>query len=104
MTDADLLNPDLLGALRDCYEPAGRRNIVDARLVRAATLTLDAQAPGAGIPGVPPRYIAHIALSAPGSDDTANALLVAQIENRLLGLPAISHVTVTLMPALFTIL
>ena len=99
MTDADLLN-----ALRDCYEPAQRRNIVDARLVRAATLALDEQAPGARSPGVPPRYIAHIALSAPGSDDTANALLVAQIENRLLGLPAISHVTVTLVPALFTIL
>lgn len=99
MTDADLLD-----ALRDCYAPGLGRNIVAAGLVRSATLTRDPDAPGANIPGVPPRYFARITLTAAGTDDTANAQLVAQIENRLLGLAAISRVAVTLLPALFPIL
>jgi hypothetical protein len=96
--------PDLLQLLRDCYTPLDRRNIVDANLVRSAALTPDADAPGSTIPGVPPRYLALITLYAPGTDEAANAQLVAQIENRLLGLESISRVEVTLLPALFPIL
>jgi hypothetical protein len=101
--------PDLLHLLRDCYLPAPnpaqpQRNIVDAGLIRSATLTPDPSAPGSSIPGLPPRHLAHITLHAPTSDDTANLQLVAQIENRLLGLPSISRVEVTLLPALFPIL
>ena len=100
MTDADLLT-----LLRDCYEPGpAHRNLVDAGLVRSATLTLDSDAPGTGIPGVPSRYHAHITLLAPGSDEAANSQLAAQVENRLLGVQAISRVTVMLLPALFSIL
>jgi metal-sulfur cluster biosynthetic enzyme len=95
---------DLLAALRDCYDPLLRRNIVELNLVRSATLTHDNEAPGAAIPGVPPRYIAHVALTAPGSDETANAQLVAQVENRLAGLPAISRSTVELLAPAFPIL
>ena len=98
MTDADLLH-----LLRDCYTPTGP-NIVAAGLVRSATLTPDLDAPGASIPNLPPRYIAHIILNAPSSDDTANAQLTAQVENRLLGLSSISRVEVNLLPALFPIL
>jgi hypothetical protein len=100
MTDADLTS-----ALRDCYEPGpARRNLVEAGLIRSATLTLDTEAPGHNIPGVPPRYLATIQLFAPGNDEAANAQLLAQIENRLLGIPAISRVKLTLLPALFPIL
>jgi hypothetical protein len=99
MTDT----PDLHHLLRDCYT-SGHRNIVDAGLIKAATLTPDTTAPGATIPGVPPRHIAHITLYAPGTDEAANAQLVAQIENRLLGVESISRVKVTLLPALFPIL
>lgn len=98
MQDADLLQ-----LLRDCYTSTGR-NIVDARLVRSAILTLDTEAPGAGITGVPPRYLATVTLYAPGSDDTINTQLVAQIENRLLGVESISHVALMLLPPLFAIL
>jgi metal-sulfur cluster biosynthetic enzyme len=98
MTDAELLH-----LLRDCYTPTGP-NIVAAGLVRSATLTPDPDAPGASVPGLPPRFVAHITLHAPSSDDTANAHLTAQVENRLLGLPAISRVEVNLLPALFPIL
>jgi len=102
MTDTDLLH-----LLRDCYTPNTQRNIVDANLVRSATLTPDPHAPNLGstaIPGVPRRYLARITLHAPNSDETANAQLAAQIENRLLGLPTISRVELTLLPPLFSIL
>jgi hypothetical protein len=98
MTDLDLRQ-----ALRDCYTPTGR-NLVDAGLIRSATLVLDTEAPGHNIPGVPPRYLATITLYAPSTDEAANAQLLAQIENRLLGLEPISRVTLTLLPALFPIL
>lgn len=95
--------PNLLHLLRDCYTPTGP-NIVDAGLIRTATLTPDPDAPGASISGLPPRYLARITLHCPTTDDTANAHLSAQIENRLLGLPYISRVELTLLPALFPIL
>ncbi len=105
MTDADLLH-----LLQDCYTPAGP-NIVAAGLVRSARLTPDPDAPGACIPDLPKRFIAHITLHAievasPSGDasDSANAQLSARIENRLLGLPSISRVEFTLLPALFPIL
>ena len=99
MTSASFTEADLLLALRDCYLPLDRRNIIAANLVRSATLTLDPDAPGSI-----PRLHAHITLNAPGTDEAANSQLCAQIENRLLGLEAISHVSVTLLPALFPIL
>jgi metal-sulfur cluster biosynthetic enzyme len=94
MTDDDLLH-----ALRDCYDPLTRRNIVDLKLVRSAHLSPDHEAPGQLV-----RFVANIHLSAPSSDEAATAQLAAQVENRLLGLPHISRVRVTLAPALFTIL
>jgi metal-sulfur cluster biosynthetic enzyme len=95
---------DLLRALGECYVPALRRDVVAGGLVRSATLEPDAHAPGAGIPGVPERYIARIKLTAPGGEDAVNARTQAAVENRLLGLPAISRVEVTMLPALFPIL
>jgi len=99
MTDADLLN-----ALRDCYDSVQQRNIVDLGLVQSASLKLDAEAPGANVRGIEPRYIATIKLRAPGSGDDRNAQLSAQIENRLAGLPEISRTEIMMLPALFPIL
>jgi metal-sulfur cluster biosynthetic enzyme len=105
MSDADLVN-----ALRDCYDTvqqrnsARGRNIVDLGLVQSAMLLRDSKAPGASVRGVPPRYIARITLRAPSSDDTRNAQLRAQIENRLAGLPEISRTEIEMLPALFPIL
>ncbi|MGA7158010.1 MAG: DUF59 domain-containing protein [Acidobacteriaceae bacterium] len=106
MTDADLLT-----LLRDCYTPTGA-NIVAANLVRSAHLTPDPDAPGGAVAevqgyavaGLPPRFIAAITLHAPSTDEAATAQLSAQVENRLLGLPSISRVEITLLPALFPIL
>ena len=96
MTDADLLE-----ALRDCYDPILKRNIVDLGLVRSATLTPDHEAPGVGMP---PRYIAHITTTASSSDDTVAAQLHAQIANRLAGLQQISRTDIALLPPPFPIL
>ena len=99
MTDADLVN-----ALRDCYDTLQQRNIVDLGLVQSAVLVRDPEAAGASVRGIPPRYIAHITLRAPSSDDTRNAHLRAQIENRLAGLHEISCTDIEMLPALFPIL
>lgn len=99
MTDADLVN-----ALRDCYDTLQQRNIVDLGLIQSATLTRDREAPGTSVRGLPPRYIARIAMRAPSSDDTRNAQLCAQIKNRLAGLPEISRTDIEMLPALFPIL
>ena len=93
-----MTHDELLLLLRDCYTPLGR-GVVEAGLIHAASVTLDGEAPGFA-----PRFHAHIALRAVSSDESANAQLAAQIENRLLGVYAISRVTVELLPALFPIL
>jgi len=99
-----ITNADLVNALRDCYDTLQQRNIVDLGLVQAAKLTRDTAAPGSSVRGVPPRYIARIKLRAPSSDDTRNAQLRAQIENRLAGLSEISRTEIEMLPALFPIL
>lgn len=99
MTDADLLQ-----ALRDCYDPLLRRNIVELNLVRSAHLALDDEAPGANISGVPPKYAAEIRLAPTNSDEGAAAQLEAQVRNRLAGLSYISRVKITMLPPVFSIL
>ena len=95
---------DLLAALANCHVPAIRRDVVEAGLVHSAHVRLDREAPGAGIQGVPARYAVEVVLRAPGGEEAVNAQLRAAVENRLLGMPEISRVTVSLLPALFPIL
>ena len=95
---------ELITALKDCFVPALRRDVVAAALVRSATLERDTEAPGTGIPGVPARFIARVILAAPGGDEVGNAQLRGAVENRLLGIPQISQAKVTLQPPLFAIL
>lgn len=95
---------DLMRALTECFVPALHRDVVAAGLVRSATLVLDEEAPGSGVAGVPPRFIARVELSAPGLDEALNAQMGAAVENRLMGLPQISVVRIAMQPALFPIL
>jgi hypothetical protein len=82
---APLTEADVLAALRDCYDPGGPLNIVDLGLVYSIAIAPDPDAPGAGIPGVPPRQRVHIALTPIRLADTGSdaAPLIAQIQNRL---------------------
>ncbi len=95
---------DLMEALRECFVPALRRDVVSAGLVRSAGLEPDREAPGAGIPGVPPRFVARLTIWEAGAEEAVNAQLRAAVENRLLGLYAISRVELTTLPPLFSIL
>jgi metal-sulfur cluster biosynthetic enzyme len=96
---------DILETLRACftaYPPASGANgkpvdivdIVSLGLVDQISLAPDPDAPGAGIAGVPPRQTLEVTIVPASSDEDANAMLLAQIENCLAGLPEISRRTV----------
>jgi metal-sulfur cluster biosynthetic enzyme len=92
-----LTESDILLALRDCYDPVLPCNIVDLGLIRSIAVTRDLEAPGTHIPGVPQKHKVQIELTPTQSDEAANAQLQAQIANRLAGLEAVSHTTITLL-------
>ena len=93
-----LTEPDILTALRDCYDPELPLNIVDLGLIQSITITPDREAPGTGIPGVPRKHIVHIDLILTHPTEAAEAHLRAQIINRLAGLETITQTTVTILP------
>jgi metal-sulfur cluster biosynthetic enzyme len=94
---APLTEDAIRAALRDCYDPELPCNIVDLGLVYGVALTLDRDAPGAGIPGVPERYrvAIQLTLTTPGCD--AQSHIVAQIENRLAAFERVSRTEVELV-------
>jgi len=89
--------PDILAALRDCYDPEIRANIVELGLVHSISLAQDADAPGTGIPGVPPRFRVHIGLLSRNSGSDTGAQIVALIKNRLAAFPSVSGTQVELL-------
>jgi len=93
-----LTEPDILTALRDCYDLELPLNIVDLGLIQTITITPDREAPGTGIPGVPQKHIVHIDLIPTHPTEAAEAHLRAQIINRLAGLETITQTTVTILP------
>jgi metal-sulfur cluster biosynthetic enzyme len=92
-----LTESDILLALRDCYDPVLPCNIVDLGLIRSIAVTPDLEAPGTHIPGVPQKHNIEIQLTPTQNDEAAEAHLRAQIANRLAGLEAVSHTTITLL-------
>ncbi|HMF53087.1 MAG TPA: metal-sulfur cluster assembly factor [Edaphobacter sp.] len=81
-----LTESDILTALHDCYDPSLPCNIVDLGLVRSLHISPDAEAPGAGIPGVPQKHRIRIELTLTQPTEEAAAQLLAQIRNRLAGI------------------
>ena len=92
-----LTETDILEALRDCYDPEVSCNIVDLGLVFSIAVTPDPNAPGAGIPGVPPRHRVHIELVVAQIADPEDPALSAQIKNRLAAFETISQTEVSLL-------
>jgi metal-sulfur cluster biosynthetic enzyme len=92
-----LTEPDILLALRDCYDPILPCNIVDLGLIRSIRVTPDPEAAGANIPGVPQKHRIEIELIPTQTDEAAEGHLRAQITNRLAGLETVSHTTITLL-------
>jgi metal-sulfur cluster biosynthetic enzyme len=97
MPAAPLTEDDILAALRDCYDPEVPCNIVDLGLIYNVAVAPDPDAPGAGIPGVPPRHSVHIALTLTSPGCPAHTQIVAQIENRLAAFQTISRTSVDLV-------
>lgn len=84
-------------ALRDCYDPEVPCNIVDLGLVYSVAVALDPDAPGAGIPGVPPRHRVNIGLTLTSKGCPAHTQIIAQIEGRLSAFETVSITAVELV-------
>jgi metal-sulfur cluster biosynthetic enzyme len=95
--NSPLTEADILAALRDCYDPEIRANIVELGLVHSISIAHDAEAPGAGIPGVPPRYRVRIGLTPPYLVSDSEPLIIAVIKNRLAAFPSISRTHVEVL-------
>ena len=93
-----LTEADVVAALRDCYDPEIRANIVELGFVQFISIAHDSDAPGFGIPGVPPRYRVHIGLVPPYPGSDMEAQIIAVIENRLAAFAAISRTRVEILP------
>ncbi len=87
----------ILTALRDCYDPEVPCNIVDLGLVYSVSVATDPDAPGAGIPGVPPRHRVEVSLTLTSPGCPAQTQITAQIQNRLAAFPAVSRTDVALV-------
>jgi len=96
-----LTEHDIREALRACYDPGNPYkkpfNLVDLGCIETVSLALDLDAPGAGIPGVPPRQRLTLEIVPTSQNDDANVQLSAQIQNCLAGLPQLSGTTLTLL-------
>ncbi len=81
-------------ALRDCYDPEVPCNIVDLGLVYGVEVAEDAEAPGAGIAGVPQKKRVRVVLTLTSPGCPAQEQIVAQIEGRLAAFETVSRTTV----------
>ena len=89
-----LTESDILTALRDCNDPEIPLNIVDLGLVYRVSVAEDPDAPGAGIPGVPPRHRVEVDISLTSPNCPAHETITERIRNRLAGIPDLSDVVV----------
>lgn len=92
--------PQIRLALRDCYDPELSLNLVDLGAVESLTLLSDLDAPGAGIPGVPPRFQLSVTLLSRG--EALDPILRAVTHNRLAGFEALSRIEVNTSDTLWT--
>ncbi len=87
-----LTESDVRDALRVCFDPELPLNIVDVGLVYGIHVEQDLEAPGSE-----PRFQVRVQLLRRTTDETREAMLLAQVENRLMGLPAISKASASIL-------
>lgn len=92
-----LTETEVLAALRDCYDPELRCNVVDLGLIRSVAIERDPDAPGTGIAGVPQKHIVSISLILTNPSEATEAQTRAQIVNRLAGLETVGRTKVTIL-------
>jgi metal-sulfur cluster biosynthetic enzyme len=94
-----LTEAEVLAALRDCYDPEIRCNVVDLGLIRSVAIERDLDAPGTGIAGVPQKHLVTISLILTNPGEAAEFQTRAQIVNRLAGLESVGRTTVAILDA-----
>jgi metal-sulfur cluster biosynthetic enzyme len=87
-----LTEPQILAALRDCFDPETRLNLVDLGAIYAIEIGLDPDSTRAW-----PRQWVRITMTLPKQDSPANGLTLEQVSNRLAGIPDISKVELNLV-------
>ena len=87
-----LTEADVLTALRDCFDPEVKLNLVDLGLIYAVALEADPDAAPAF-----PRQQVRVTMSLTTKHCPASGLIVEQIHNRLASIQQISKVDVELV-------
>ena len=82
----------LLTALRDCFDPEVKLNLVDLGLIYGVSLRPDPDSTRAF-----PRQIATITMTLTTPNCPASGLIMEQVHNRLAGVPEISRTEVNLV-------
>lgn len=87
-----LTEPQILAALRDCFDPETKLNLVDLGVIYAIE-----SGPDPDSSPVWPRHSVRITMTFPKQDSPANGLVLEQVSNRLAGIPDISKVELNLV-------
>jgi metal-sulfur cluster biosynthetic enzyme len=83
---------EILAALRDCYDPEVKLNLVDLGLIYAVTTGPDPDSTKAW-----PRQWVKVKMTLTTPQCPASGLIFEQVNNRLAGIPDISRVEVDLV-------
>jgi len=87
-----LTEAEILAALRDCFDPEVKLNIVDLGLVYAIETTPDPDSTPRW-----PRQRVKVTMTLTTRECPASGLIVEQVQNRLAGIPEIGKVEVVLV-------
>jgi metal-sulfur cluster biosynthetic enzyme len=87
-----LSESDILNALRDCFDPEVKLNIVDLGLIYGVETKPDPDSKPKW-----PRQIVRVRMTLTTQQCPASGLIFEQVHNRLAGLPEISRVEVDLV-------
>ena len=87
-----LSEPDIMTALRDCFDPEVKLNLVDLGLIYAIGTGPDPDS----TPKWPRQWV-RVTMTLTTPQCPMSAMIVEQVRNRLLGIPDISKVDVDLV-------
>ncbi len=87
-----LTESDILNALRDCYDPEVKLNLVDLGLIYKVETSADPDSTRAW-----PRQHVRITMTLTTPQCPASGLIFEQVNNRLAGIPDVSKVDVDLV-------
>ena len=87
-----LTEDEILNALRDCYDPEVKLNLVDLGLIYGITTGPDPNSSAAW-----PRQWVKVTMTLTTPQCPASGLIFEQVNNRLAGIPAIGKVEVDLV-------